>query len=133
MLLWQQHVSRYDHGRPSERHTKYHQIAAEAEGAFAASRELHESWRAAFDHARDLGAAAEGLVSIASPYAHIPNLRTLPADHPAAVKVRRQIADALCSSYEQLLQNGRAVTREEIARDVRRLFEGNFNDWVGQS
>ena len=43
---------------------------------------------------------------------------------------RRQIADALCSSYEQLLQNGRAVTREEIARDVRRLFEGNFNNWI---
>jgi hypothetical protein len=43
---------------------------------------------------------------------------------------RRQIADALCSSYGQLLQNGRAVTREEIARDVRRLFEGNFNDFV---
>lgn len=43
---------------------------------------------------------------------------------------RKQIAGALCSSYEQLLQNGRAVTREEIARDVRRLFEGNFNDWV---
>ena len=45
---------------------------------------------------------------------------------------RRQIADALCSSYEQLLHNGRAVTREEIARDVRRMFEGNFNEWVGQ-
>lgn len=43
---------------------------------------------------------------------------------------RRQIADALCSSYEQLLQNGRAVTREEIARDVRRLFEGNFSNWI---
>jgi hypothetical protein len=38
---------------------------------------------------------------------------------------RRQIADALCSSYEQLLQNGRAVTREEIARDVNRLFVEN--------
>jgi hypothetical protein len=46
---------------------------------------------------------------------------------------RTQIADALCSSYEQLLHNGRAVTREEIARDVRRMFEGNFNEWVGQS
>lgn len=44
---------------------------------------------------------------------------------------RRQIADALCTSYEQLLQNGRAVTREEIARDVRRMFEGNFSEWVG--
>jgi hypothetical protein len=43
---------------------------------------------------------------------------------------RRQIADALCISYEQLLQNGRAVTREEISRDVTRLFSGNFNHWV---
>ncbi|HSE15654.1 MAG TPA: hypothetical protein VLB46_01290 [Pyrinomonadaceae bacterium] len=38
---------------------------------------------------------------------------------------RRQIAEALCSSYEQLLQNGRAVTREEIQRDVNRLFVEN--------
>jgi hypothetical protein len=43
---------------------------------------------------------------------------------------RRQIADALCSCYEQLLQNGRAVTREEVARDVSRMLSGNFNDWV---
>ena len=43
---------------------------------------------------------------------------------------RRQIADALSGSYERLLQNGRAVTREEIARDVRRMFEGNFSEWV---
>jgi hypothetical protein len=46
---------------------------------------------------------------------------------------RRQIADALCISYEQLLHNGRAVTREEIARDVNRLFSGNFNQWVSGS
>jgi len=45
-------------------------------------------------------------------------------------QARRQIADALCISYEQLLLNGRAVTREEIARDVSRLFSGNFNQWV---
>lgn len=44
---------------------------------------------------------------------------------------RKQIADALCLSYEQLLHNGRAVTREEISRDVRRVFAGNFNDWAG--
>jgi hypothetical protein len=44
---------------------------------------------------------------------------------------RRQIAEALCISYEQLLQNGRAVTRSEISRDVTRMFSGNFNDWVG--
>ncbi len=43
---------------------------------------------------------------------------------------RRQIADALYSSYEQLLHNGRAITREEIARDVNRLFSANFNDWA---
>jgi hypothetical protein len=43
---------------------------------------------------------------------------------------RRQIADALAISYEQLLHNGRAVTREEISRDVTRLFSGNFNEWI---
>ena len=45
---------------------------------------------------------------------------------------RRQIADALYDSYEQLLNRGRAVTTEEISRDVTRLFSGNFNEWVGQ-
>jgi len=45
---------------------------------------------------------------------------------------RRQIADALCCSYEQLLHNGRAVTREEISRDVNRLLSGNFNECVRQ-
>ena len=44
---------------------------------------------------------------------------------------RGQIADALSSSYEQLLQNGRAVTREEVTRDVSRMFSGNFNEWIG--
>lgn len=43
---------------------------------------------------------------------------------------RRQIAEALCISYEQLLHNGRAVTRDEISRDVTRLFSGNFNEWI---
>ena len=46
-------------------------------------------------------------------------------------QARRQIAEALCISYEQLLQNGRAVTRSEISRDVTRIFSGNFDDWVG--
>ena len=45
---------------------------------------------------------------------------------------RRQIVDALSLSYEQLLQNGRAVTREEISRDVNRLLSGNFNEWITQ-
>jgi hypothetical protein len=46
-------------------------------------------------------------------------------------QARRQIGDALCVSYEQLLHNGRAVTREEISRDVSRLFSENFKEWVG--
>ncbi|MEN3329756.1 MAG: hypothetical protein V7638_4563 [Acidobacteriota bacterium] len=43
---------------------------------------------------------------------------------------RRQIADALYDSYQQLLDRGRAITAEEISRDVNRLFSGNFNQWV---
>ena len=46
---------------------------------------------------------------------------------------RKQIADALYDSYEQLLNSGRAVTPEEISRDVDRLFSGNFKEWVGTS
>lgn len=45
---------------------------------------------------------------------------------------RRQIADALYDSYKQLLSRGRAVTTEEISRDVNRLFSGNFNEFVRQ-
>ncbi len=44
---------------------------------------------------------------------------------------RKEIADALYDSYARLLDSGRAVTSEEISRDVRRMFSGNFNDWVG--
>ena len=43
---------------------------------------------------------------------------------------RKEIADALADSYERLLTSGRAVTAEEITRDVNRLFEGNFSDWI---
>jgi hypothetical protein len=44
---------------------------------------------------------------------------------------RAIICDALSDSYEQLLASGRAVTRAEIERDVRRLFRDNFRKWVG--
>jgi len=44
---------------------------------------------------------------------------------------RRQIADALYDSYQLLLDRGRAITPEEISRDVNRLFSGNFNELVG--
>jgi hypothetical protein len=43
---------------------------------------------------------------------------------------RRQIADALYDSYQQLLDRGRAITPEEISRDVNRLLSGNFNEWI---
>jgi hypothetical protein len=46
---------------------------------------------------------------------------------------RVQIAEALYESYEQLLNRGRAVTTEEISRDVNRLFSGNFNEWIGSA
>lgn len=39
---------------------------------------------------------------------------------------RKEIADALYDSYACLLDSGRAVTSEEISRDVRRLFSENF-------
>ncbi|MGA9773030.1 MAG: glucuronate isomerase [Blastocatellia bacterium] len=46
---------------------------------------------------------------------------------------RQTIAESLYKSYEQLLRSGRAVTRQEIERDVSRMFSGNFCDWVGLS
>jgi len=46
---------------------------------------------------------------------------------------RKEIADALCDSYQQLLLSGRAVTAEEISRDVGRLFSGNCKAWIGRS
>ena len=46
---------------------------------------------------------------------------------------RKEIADALCDTYEQLLLSGRAVTADEISRDVTRMFSGNCNEWIGKS
>ena len=43
---------------------------------------------------------------------------------------RHIIAESLYESYEQLLRSGRAVTREEIERDVERMFSGNFRAQV---
>ena len=44
---------------------------------------------------------------------------------------RSVIAECLCEAYEKLLASGRAVTREEIVRDVALMFSGNFRKWVG--
>jgi hypothetical protein len=43
---------------------------------------------------------------------------------------RKEIAEALADSYELLLSSGRAVTAEEITRDVNRLFSGNFREMI---
>jgi hypothetical protein len=44
---------------------------------------------------------------------------------------RRVIAECLCDAYEKLFASGRAVTREEILRDVALMFSGNFQKWMG--
>jgi hypothetical protein len=44
---------------------------------------------------------------------------------------RRIIADSLAARYEQLADSGRAVSSEEIERDVQLLFAGNFRQWTG--
>ena len=46
---------------------------------------------------------------------------------------RRVIADVLYDSYNQLLKDGRPVTRDEIERDAARFFSKNFREWVGLS
>lgn len=46
---------------------------------------------------------------------------------------RSVLAEALFEVYARLLESGRAVTRDEIGRDVSRMFSGNFSEWVGSS
>jgi hypothetical protein len=43
------------------------------------------------------------------------------------------IAESLYENYARLLGSGRPVTPKEIARDVTRLFSGNFRKWVGMA
>jgi hypothetical protein len=44
---------------------------------------------------------------------------------------RAVLAEVIYEAYERLLDSGRAVTRDEITRDVSRMFQENFRDWVG--
>lgn len=44
---------------------------------------------------------------------------------------RRTMAPILAARYELLMEDGRAVTPEEIRRDVTRLFRTNFQNWTG--
>lgn len=43
---------------------------------------------------------------------------------------RRTLAPILAHAYETLAEDGRAVTREDIQRDVEKLFRGNFERWT---
>jgi hypothetical protein len=43
---------------------------------------------------------------------------------------RRTMAAVLANSYSVLTQDGRDVTREEIQRDVTRMFRGNAESWL---
>jgi hypothetical protein len=43
---------------------------------------------------------------------------------------RRTLAPILANSYQLLFDDGRAPTREEIRRDITRLFRSNFEQWT---
>jgi hypothetical protein len=43
---------------------------------------------------------------------------------------RRTLAPILANSYRLLAEDGRQVTREEIGRDVAKMFRGNFERWI---
>ncbi len=44
---------------------------------------------------------------------------------------RRTLAPILAKSYELLAEDGRPVTRDDIRRDITRLFRTNFEEWTG--
>ena len=44
---------------------------------------------------------------------------------------RRTLAPILANSYRLLTEDGRAVTRADIRRDIMRLFRGNFESFCG--
>lgn len=43
---------------------------------------------------------------------------------------RRSLAPVLANSYRLLAEDGRAITRPDIERDVQRLFRTNFQNWT---
>ncbi len=45
---------------------------------------------------------------------------------------RRTMAGILANSYQLMIEDGRNVTRDDIARDVTRLFRSNFEQWTGR-
>jgi hypothetical protein len=45
---------------------------------------------------------------------------------------RRTLAPILAGSYRLIVEDGRKVTRQDIQRDVDKLFRSNFEKWVGR-
>ena len=45
---------------------------------------------------------------------------------------RRTLAPILAGSYRLMAEDGRDVTRQDIQRDVDKLFRSNFEKWVGR-
>jgi hypothetical protein len=43
---------------------------------------------------------------------------------------RRTFAPLLARTYRLLAEDGRPITREDVDRDVTRLFRGNFQRWT---
>ena len=43
---------------------------------------------------------------------------------------RRTLTRILTDSYRVLSDDGREITRDEITRDVQRLFYSNFENWI---
>jgi hypothetical protein len=42
------------------------------------------------------------------------------------------LAPILSNAYRLLSRDGRHVTRQDIQRDVERMFGSNFEQWIGQ-
>lgn len=45
---------------------------------------------------------------------------------------RRTLAPILAGSYRLACEDGRSITRQEIQRDVEKLLQSNFGQWIGR-
>jgi hypothetical protein len=46
---------------------------------------------------------------------------------------RRTLTSVLTNSYGLIAEDGRQVTRQDIERDINRLFRSNFENWIRQT
>jgi hypothetical protein len=42
------------------------------------------------------------------------------------------MAPVLAQSYKLLMEDGRAITKDDVSRDINRLFRSNFELWTNQ-